>query len=251
MANNNAKISLDEKFDLIRRDEERTYIANQELKDVLGLDKLDRIELFDNSHLFGSFNVSGMVVFIDGKKAPHMYRKFKISVDKNDDYNTMREVIYRRYFRVLRDNLVMPDIIIVDGGLGQINVAEDVIKSLGLTIPVVGLKKDDHHATNKLLTSKTEYEINRRSNLFYLLERMQDDVHEFTINYHKQLRSKGSLSSILDDIEGIGTKRKKELLKKYRTITKMKEATLDELKEILPDNVALNFYDFIQSYKDM
>jgi excinuclease ABC subunit C len=251
LANENASIALNENFELIKRDEAKTIDANEELRELLGLEKLDRIEIFDNAHLFGTYNVSGMVVYIDGKPAKNEYRKFKISVDKNDDYGTMREVIYRRYFRVLRDDLVRPDIIIVDGGLGQINVAEDVIKSLGLNIPVVGLKKDDRHATNKLLTTEKEYDINRRSNLFYLLERMQDDVHEFTINYHKQLRSKGSLSSILDEVEGIGTKRKKELLKKYRTITKMKEASIEELKDILPDAVAQNFYDFLQAYKEM
>ena len=251
LANENAQIGLNENFELIKRDEEKTIGANEELRQLLGLEKLDRIEIFDNAHLFGTYNVSGMVVYIDGKPAKNEYRKYKISVDQNDDYGTMREVIYRRYFRVLRDDLARPDVIIVDGGLGQINVAEDVIKSLGLNIPVVGLKKDDRHATDKLLTSKREYDINRRSNLFYLLERMQDDVHEFTINYHKQLRSKSSLSSILDDVEGIGTKRKKELLKKYRTITKMKEASLSDLKEILPENVAQNFYDFLQAYKEV
>lgn len=208
LANNNAEITLQENFELIKRDESKTSEANEELRKLLGLNKLDRIDIFDNAHLFGTYNVSGMVVFIDGKPVKNEYRKYKISVDQNDDYGTMREVIYRRYFRVLKDNLTRPDVIIVDGGLGQIGVAEDVIHSLGMDILVVGLKKDDRHATNKLLTSKQEYDIDIRSNLFYLLERMQDEVHEFTINYHKQIRSKGSLSSVLDNVEGIGSKRK-------------------------------------------
>ena len=250
MACENAKITLEEEFDLIQRDDEKTVKANEELKEILELDKLDRIEIFDNAHLFGSYNVSGMVVFIDGKPSKNNYRKFKISIDKNDDYGTMREVIYRRYFRVLKDNLEKPDLIIVDGGLGQINVAREVLSSLNMDIMVVGLKKDDKHSTNKLLAFDPiiELDIDKRSNLFYFLERMQDEVHNFTINYHKQIRSKGALSSILDNIEGIGEKRRKELLKKYKTITKLKELSTQELEEILPSNVASNLYHFLKEY---
>ena len=250
MASNNAKVLLDEKFELIERDQEKTYGANEELRKILKLDKLDRIEIFDNAHLFGSYNVSGMVVFKEGKPSKNDYRKFKISIDKNDDYGTMKEVIYRRYFRILKDNLVKPDLIIVDGGLGQINVAREVIDSLNMNIPVVGLKKDDHHATSKLLAFNpiVEIDIDKKSNLFYLLERMQDEVHNFTINYHKQIRSKGSLESVLDNIEGIGTKRKNELLKKYHTITKMKKLSVQELEEILPEKIANNLYSFLKKY---
>ena len=248
MANENAKIALDNKFELIKRDEEKTYGANEELKEVLKLDKLDRIELFDNSNLFGSYNVSGMVVFKNGLPSKNDYRKFKISEDKNDDYGTMKEAMYRRYFRVLKDNLERPDLIIVDGGIGQMHIAREVIDSLGLNIPVAGLKKDDHHATNALLAFDPiiEIPVNKRSNLFYYLERMQDEVHNFTINYHKQIRSKGSLESILDNIEGIGEVRKKQLLKKYHTITKLKTLSLEELKELLPDKTAKNLYNFLK-----
>ena len=248
LASENAKVALNENFELIKRDEEKTIDANEELRKILGLDKLDRIEIFDNAHLFGTYNVSGMVVYIDGKPAKNEYRKYKISVDQNDDYGTMKEVLYRRYFRVLKDNLTRPDLIIVDGGLGQIHAALETVRSLGFNIPIVGLKKDDKHATNKLLTENKEYDIDRRSNLFYLLERMQDEVHEFTINYHKQIRSKGSLSSILDNVEGIGNKRKKELLKKYRTINKMHEASLEELEEIIPSNVAKSLKKYLEEY---
>lgn len=249
MANENARIVLDEKFELIEKDEEKTILANEELRDILGLDKLDRIEIFDNSNLFGTFNVSGMVVFKNGKPSKNDYRKFKISIDKNDDYNTMKEVIYRRYFRVLKDNLEKPNLIIVDGGLGQINATKEIIDSLNLNILVVGLKKDDRHATSQLLTSDNVYDIDRRSNLFYYLERMQDEVHEFTINYHKKIRSKGSLSSVLDNVDGIGEKRKKELLKKYKNLTQLKKLSVEELKEILPLTVAENLYEFLNSYE--
>ena len=247
MANNNALVALNEKFELIKKDEERTIEANENLRNILKLDKLDRIEIFDNSNLFGTYNVSGMVVFINGKPSKNDYRKFKISIDKNDDYGTMKEVIYRRYFRVLKDNLVKPDLIIVDGGLGQINVAREVINSLNMNIPVVGLKKDDKHSTSSLLAFEPieEIPIDKKSNLFYLLERMQDEVHNFTINYHKQLRSKGSLESVLDNIEGIGQKRKEELLKKYKTITQLKKLKLEDLEEILPSKVARNLYEFL------
>ena len=248
MACNNAEILLHEKFELIKKDESKTIEANEELKSILNMNKLDRIEIFDNSNLFGSFNVSGMVVFIDGKPAKNEYRKYKISVDKNDDYGTMREVMYRRYFRVLKDNLDRPDLIIVDGAKGQMNIAREVLDSLNLNIPVVGLKKDDRHATNKLLANEPiiEIDIDKNSNLFHYLERMQDEVHNFTINYHKQLRSKGSLESVLSNIEGIGDKRRLALMKKYRSVIKMKEASIEELKEMLPDKVAVELYNFLK-----
>ena len=247
----NAKISLDEKFELIKKDEEKTIVANEELRKKLNLDKLSRIEIFDNAHLFGTYNVSGMIVYIDGKPSKNNYRKFKISIDTNDDYGTLKEVIYRRYFKVLKDNLERPDLIIVDGGVGQINVARRVIESLGMNIPVVGLRKDTKHTTEALLAFDPieELKIDKKSNLFYLLERMQDDVHEFTINYHKQIRSKGTLSSILDNVDGIGEKRKKELLKRYKTIIKMKEASIEELSEILPNNVVEDLKVFLDNYE--
>ena len=248
----NAKIMLNEKFELIKKDEEKTIKANEELKEKLKLDKLSRIEIFDNAHLFGTYTVSGMAVFIDGRPSKNNYRKFKISVDTNDDYSAMREVLYRRYFRVLKDKLERPDLIIVDGGIGQINAARDIINSLNMDIPVVGLKKDNKHTTESLLAfnSIEEVKIAKKSNLFYLLERMQDEVHEFTINYHKQIRSKGSLSSILDNVEGIGEKRKKELLKKYKTLNKIKETSVEELENILPKNIAINLLKFLDEYNN-
>ena len=252
MANNNAKNGLLEKFELIKRDEQKTIDANEELKKILKLEKLDRIEIFDNAHLFGTFNVSGMVVFKNGKPSKNDYRKFKISIDQNDDYGTMREVIYRRYFRVLKDNLERPDIIIVDGGIGQINAAREIINSLNMNIEVIGLKKNDKHRTEALLAHNPieEIKIDIKSNLFHYLERMQEEVHNYTINYHRELRSKGQLGSILSNIEGIGEKRKQELLKKYKTITKLKQQSIEELESILPKNTAKNLKTFLEEYND-
>lgn len=251
MACNNAQILLNEEFELIKKDESRTVDANNELRELLKMDKLDRIELFDNSNLFGKFNVSGMVVYIDGKEAKNEYRKYKITNDQNDDYGTMREVIYRRYFRVLKDNLERPDLIIVDGGLGQMHVARETLALLNMDIPVVGLKKDDKHVTNKLLAFDpiVEIDIDKKSNVFHLLERMQDEVHNYTISYHKQLRSKGSLESVLNTIPGIGEKRKIVLLKKYKTLSKMKQLSVEELEEILPKNTAKNVFEYLQTLK--
>ncbi len=250
MACENAKISLENEFEMIKKDENKTILANEELKNILGLSSLYRIELFDNSHLFGTYSVSGMVVFKDGKPSKNDYRKFKITEDSNDEYGMMREVTYRRYFRVLKDNLERPDLIIVDGGIGQINIVREVVDSLGMNIPVVGLKKDNKHNTNALLafTPIIEIPIDRKSNLFYLLERMQDEVHEFTINYHRSLRSKGAVESILDTIPGIGSKRKKELLKKYKTLSKIKEAGVEELSKIIPNSTAEELVNILEEY---
>ena len=249
MACNNASVILKEQFELIIRDENRTTVANMELQNMLKLDILNRIELFDNSHLFGSYSVSGMVVFKDGKPNKNEYRKYKIKVDTNDEYGMMREVIYRRYFRVLKDNLERPDLIIVDGGVGQIHVAREVLSSLNMNIPVVGLAKNDKHSTDALLAFDpiVELKVDKKSNLFYYLERMQDEVHNFTINYHKQIRSKGSLESVLDNVEGIGSVRKKELLKKYKSLSKIKSTSVEELSSLIPKNVAQELLDFLNT----
>ena len=225
--------------------EENLLDSMRTLASLLNIPKVSRIELFDNSNLFGSFNVSGMVVFIDGKPAKSEYRKFKITNDVNDDYGTMKEVIYRRYFRVLKDKLERPDLIIVDGGLGQVNVCEEIINSLNMNIPVAGLKKDDRHSTNMLITSDREIVLDKKSNLFLLLTRMQDEVHNYTISYHKNLRSKGALASILDNIPGVGEVRRNKLLKKYKTIDNMKNASIEELSEILPSEIAKEFKEYL------
>lgn len=249
MAYDNAKIVLDEKFELIVRDDNRTFGANEELGKLIGIPNLKRIETFDNAHLFGSFTVSGMVVFTNGKPDKKEYRKYKITSGSKDDYHTMQEVIYRRYYRVLHDKLEKPDLIIVDGGIAQVHAAKEILDSLYLDIPVLGLKKNDKHTTTALISEDKEYEIDKTSDVFHLLTRIQDEVHRFTINYHKDIRSKGSLSSILDNVSGIGEKRKKELLKKYKTITKLKGLSKEELASVLPEKVADNLYEFLKEYK--
>ena len=248
LACDNAKNAYQEKMELIKRNDDQRLNAICELKEKLNVNSVSRIEIFDNSNLFGTYNVSGMVVFKDGLPLKNEYRKFKITNDVNDDYGTMKEVIYRRYFRLLKEKKQMPDLIIVDGGIGQINVAMEVIRDLNLDILVCGLKKDDKHNTSLLIDGRTKeiVDIDRKSPLFLLLTRMQDEVHNFTINYHQKLRSKGALSSVLDNVLGIGPLRKEKLLKKYRTISKMKMADIDELKTILPDKVAENFYNFLK-----
>lgn len=248
MAYDNAKMNLNNKFEELQKDETRTSGANDELAQILGMDYIHRIDVFDNSNLFGDFSVSGMVVFIDGKPAKNEYRKYKVSFEKNDDYNTMREIMYRRYQKALVEKTSLPDLIIVDGGEKQIVAAKEILDLLHANIKIVGLKKNDKHRTNDLIdTDLSTIKIDRTSNLFHYLTRMQDEVHRFTINYHRTLRSKGSISSILDDIKGIGTSRKKQLIKKYGSVSKMTEATIEELTEILPENIAQELHSYLIS----
>ena len=250
MAILNAKINYDNKFKLIEKDEIRTIKANEELKDILKLDKLTRIDLFDNSNLFGSFAVSAMVVFINGKPAKNEYRKYKIILEKNDDYHTMQEVIYRRYNRALMEESELPDLILVDGGLNQIHAAKEVLNDLGLNIAVAGIKKDNKHNTNSLINiNEQEIELDVTSNLFHFLTRMQDEVHRFAITYHREIRSKGQIASVLDNVPGIGTKRKKDLIKKYKTINNIINA--NDLTTILPEKIANNLKEYLKTVKEV
>ena len=247
MCKENAKITYENSIKMIYANEERTYEANEELRKLLNLEKLHTIEAFDNSNLFGTFTVSGMVSFKDGLPDKKNYRKFKLSFDKNDDVGAMKEVIYRRYFRVLNEQKELPDLIIVDGGSNQINACKDTLKSLNLKIKVIGVKKDNHHSPNEIVDGDTLdiIKIDKKSNLFYLLSRIDEEVHRFTINYHKDIRSKGSISSVLDNINGLGTVRKKELIKKYGSVSKMKEASIYELSEIIPLKVAETLHEYL------
>ena len=252
MAFDNAKLNLKNKFEEIQKDDLRTSKSNEELANILGMDSIYRIDVFDNSNLFGSFAVSGMVVFIDGKPAKNEYRKYKVSLDVNDDYNTMKEILYRRYQRALVDRTTLPDLIIVDGGENQIRAALDILNLLHLNIKVVGLKKNDKHRTNDLIDSDLNViNIDRMSNVFHYLTRMQDEVHRFTINYHRTLRSKGSISSLLDDIEGIGVVRKRQLIKEFGSVSKMREASIEDIAKIVPLNVATELKNYLDSkYKE-
>jgi len=252
MAGLNAKIHLDNEIKTFERNEMRTTSANEELRCLLNLDTLRRIDAFDNSNLFGSYSVSGMVVFKDGVASKKEYRKYKVSVDKNDDYNTMKEVVYRRYQRALVEKTELPDLIIVDGGINQINACLDTLKLLNLNIKVCGLKKNDKHKTNELIDGDTYsiIELDKDSAVFHYLTRIQDEVHRFTINYHKTLRSKGSISSVLDNIDGIGNVRKKELIKKYGNINNIMNATIEELSKIIPNQVAIELQKFLISREE-
>jgi len=236
MAVDNAKVMLEEKFKLIARDEERSVKASDALAGWLGLDKVHRIEAFDNSNIQGTNPVSAMVVFTDGKPDRKEYRKYKVrTVLGPDDYETMREVVRRRYERVLKDELVKPDLIVVDGGKGQIAAAIDVLENeLGLYIPVCGLVKDAKHRTAQLMTGDPAQivPLPRDSQEFYLLQRIQDEVHRFAITFHREQRGKSMVESRLDAIPGIGEKRRKALLKHFGSIKKTKEASVEDFRPL-------------------
>ena len=251
MAIENAKVALNERYRLEERDALKTKYAVEKLGEALGIGVLHRIEAFDNSNIQGTDPVSAMVVFIDGKADKSGYRKFKIrTVEGPDDYDTMREVIRRRYTRLLKENLNLPDLIVVDGGTGQIRAAVDVLENeLGLFIPVAGLRKNEKHQTSELLIGDppVPVEMERTSQEFYLLQRIQDEVHRFAISFHQQTRKKSMLYSQLDQIPGIGEKRKKQLLKHFGSLKKIKEAEIEEFHKIgIGDKLAKTIQDFLQ-----
>ncbi|EGO8127077.1 excinuclease ABC subunit UvrC [Enterococcus faecalis] len=247
LASKNAAVALNEKFDLIVRKQERTIGAVEKLGNAMNIPAPIRIEAFDNSNIMGTNPVSAMVVFIDGRPAKNEYRKYKIkTVQGPDDYASMREVIYRRYSRVLKEGLPFPDLILIDGGKGQVDVAKDVLANqLGVDIPVAGLAKNDKHKTSELLFGPDleVVPLERNSQEFFLLQRIQDEVHRFAITFHRQLRSKNSFASKLDNIEGLGPKRKKNLLKEFKSLKNITAASVEELRKAgLPETVAKNVY---------
>ena len=245
MANNNAENSSKKKIEEISKNTEERYKAIDSLKNILGLSKLERIELFDNSHLFGTYYVGGMVVFRDFLPDRNEYRKYKIDANTKDDLTAMKEVIYRRYQRALLEKTELPDLIIVDGGELQISATLEVLNRLRLDIPLVGLKKNSSHKTSKLvLANLTEIDIKNHS-LFVYLYKMQEEVHRFAITYHRNIKNKGMLRSVLEDVPGIGEKRRKELLTKYSSLSKIKSASVEELSEILPKDVAESLLEFL------
>ena len=243
LAIKNARVSLEQKFNLLEKSMEKTQGAIENLGKLLQIPTPVRIESFDNSNIMGTSPVSAMVVFVNGKPSKKDYRKYKIkTVVGPDDYASMREVIRRRYSRVMRDDLTPPDLIVIDGGQGQVNIAKQVIQEeLGLDIPIAGLQKNDKHQTHELLFGDPlqVIELSRTSQEFFLLQRIQDEVHRFAITFHRQLRSKNSFSSQLDGIEGLGPKRKQLLMKHFKSLTKIKEATVDEIVTVgIPRAVA-------------
>lgn len=245
LASENARVSLAERFSLLERKQERTVGAIETLGELLNIPTPVRIEAFDNSNIMGTSPVSAMVVFVDGKPLKKEYRKYRIkTVQGPDDYASMREVIYRRYSRVLKEGLPLPDLIMIDGGKGQLEVARDVlVNQLGLTIPIAGLVKNDKHRTSELIFGPelSVVPMERQSEAFFLLQRIQDEVHRYAITFHRQVRSKNSFSSQLDDIEGLGPKRKRKLLKHFKSIKKMEDASLEEIQAAgIPKSVAEN-----------
>ena len=236
LAIRNARVSLEQKFNLLEKSVEKTQGAIENLGRLLQIPTPVRIESFDNSNIMGTSPVSAMVVFVNGKPSKKDYRKYKIkTVVGPDDYASMREVIRRRYGRVQREGLTPPDLIVIDGGQGQVNIVKQVIQEeLGLDIPIAGLQKNDKHQTHELLFGDPleVVELSRNSKEFFLLQRIQDEVHRFAITFHRQLRSKNSFSSQLDGIDGLGPKRKQNLMKHFKSLTKIKEASVDEIVEV-------------------
>ncbi len=246
LAYENAKEQMELEKETLKRDDLERLNALEELRDLLDLEQLSRMESFDNSHLFGTFYVGGMVVFDDFLPNKDLYRKYKISTEVKDDLSAMKEVIYRRYFKTLMGEVYKPDLIVMDGGQLQISVCKEIINSLGLEISIIGLVKDKNHRTSYIMNEKYEIlNVGKDSKLFLFLTRIQEEVHRYAISYHRNIKSKGALSSVLDVVPGIGEKRKKELLKNFGSLKKMKEASVDELEKIVGHDIALNLLKYL------
>jgi excinuclease ABC subunit C len=241
------------KFDRLKQaeklnPEQKQVRLMKELQEKLGLPKMPyHIECFDNSNISGSDAVAACVVFKKMKPSKRDYKHYNIkTVVGPDDYASMKEVIYRRYYRNLMEQREMADLIIVDGGIGQINAAKEIIDSLHVPVHLAGLAKDDKHSTAMLIDREgNEVPIDPKSQLFFLLTRMQDEVHRYAISFHRQVRSKSLFASILDEVEGIGEVRKRKLLNKFKSVKKMKEASVEELTEVLPQKVAQELYQVL------
>ena len=247
LVKDNAKEQLDLKLDSLEKDDKRREKAVDELKKILDIDKASRIEAFDNSHLFGTYYVGGMVVFDDFLPLKNEYRKYKLDINVKDDLAAMREVLYRRYYKVLVEDLVKPDLIVMDGGKTQISVCKEIIDSLNLNIPILGLVKSDKHSTNKLMNDKYEIiDVEKDSDLFLFLTRIQDEVHRYAISYHRNIKAKGALSSKLDLIPGIGEVRRKKLIKKFGSYKMISEASVEELSSVLPEDIAKKVYSSLK-----
>ncbi|MBL1070350.1 excinuclease ABC subunit UvrC [Ligilactobacillus salivarius] len=235
MAQKNAKLVLEEKFRLLELDERKTTGAMNEITDALGLPNGHRIEAFDHSHLQGEDLVSAMVCFIDGRPEKTEYRKYKLkNVDHADEAASTREVIYRRYSRLLKEKANLPDLILMDGASIQINAAVDVLHNqLGIDIPVAGMVKNDRHKTADLMMENDEkIGLDPKSEGFYLLQRIQDEVHRFAITFHRQVRSKNSLASRLERIQGVGPKTRIKLLRNYGSLKNISAASVEDLESL-------------------
>lgn len=232
MAHKNAQLVLEEKFRLLELDDRKTVGAINEITDALGLPNGHRVEAFDHSHLQGTDIVSAMVCFVDGRPEKTLYRKYKLkNTDHADEAASTREVIYRRYSRLLKEHENLPDLILMDGAKIQIDACIDVLQNqLGLNIPVAGMVKNEHHKTADLMTETGEkIGLNPKSEGFYLLQRIQDEVHRFAISFHRQVHSKNSLSSRLERIKGVGPKTRTKLLRNFGSLKRLSEASVEEL----------------------
>lgn len=232
MAHKNAQLVLEEKFRLLELDDRKTVGAMNEITDALGLPNGHRVEAFDHSHLQGTDIVSAMVCFVDGRPEKNLYRKYKLkNTDHADEAASTREVIYRRYSRLLKEHENLPDLILMDGAKIQIDACIDVLQNqLGLNIPVAGMVKNEHHKTADLMTETGEkIGLNPKSEGFYLLQRIQDEVHRFAIAFHRQVHSKNSLSSRLERIKGVGPKTRTKLLRNFGSLKRLSEASVEEL----------------------
>ena len=250
LAKENARIYLEEKENELNQNETKRKEALEELKKILKTDKVSRMESFDNSHLFGTYYVGAMVVFEYFLPKKDEYRKFKIDVNTKDDLTAMKEVVYRRYYRLFMENAKLPDLVVVDGGELQVKVVRDIINELNLPINVIGLKKDKHHKTSTIINRDLEeIKIDSHSNLFLYLANIQEEVHRFAITYHRNIKNKGMLASVLEMVPGIGEKRKKELLKEFSSLKKIKEASISELQKVLPYEIAENLHNYLKQEK--
>ena len=247
LAKENAKQKLDVEEENLKRNDELRMEAIEELKNLLHLDNVSKMESFDNSHLFGTFYVGGMVVFNNFLPLKNEYRKYKLALDVKDDLSAMKEVLYRRYYKVLMENLEKPDLIVLDGGKTQIKICKEIIDSLGLNIPIIGLVKNKSHKTNEIMDSNYNIlPVKKDSNLFLFLTKIQDEVHRYAITYHRNIKAKGALSSLLDVVPGIGEVSKKELLKTFGSLKKMKEASVEDLEKILNKEIAKNLFSYLK-----
>ena len=260
LAHKNAATVLIQDSERIKREEKRTIGAMEELAGLLGMKEIHRLEAFDISNTSGSYNVASMVVFEDGRKKPRDYRRFRLkTVTGPDDYRSMEEVLNRRFLhgrKALEENdgaqdefdsfTKFPDIIMMDGGKGQVNVALKVLEEMKLSIPVCGMVKDDNHRTRGLYYNNEEILFPKGSEAFHMITRLQDEAHRFAIEYHKNLRGKNQIRSVLDDIKGVGPERRKALMHHFKDIDKIKEASVEELTHVenITEKVAEEIYRF-------
>lgn len=246
MALRNAKNAHEQKFTLVERKDQQKQLAMGQLSRIFQKE-IHRIEIFDNSHLAGTFNVSGMVVFLDGEPHKPGYRLYRLG-EYRSDMDSMREVLYRRYFRLLKEGAALPDLLVVDGGYQQVEAAKEIREQLDLDLTICGLVKDEHHNTSNLMDDQGMIiPIEKEGPLFFLLAQMQDEVHRFAISYHRRLRKKAMTRSILDEVEGLGEVRKKAIWKKFGSLKNLRAASVEEIRTVVPEKVAENIYHLLHN----